>query len=344
MGEAPALIDWGGDHGRYGGESWATVQLVIRDYLSPALTGADPTDLVAVHATMARAVRGHHYAKAAIDVACFDLLGRSTGRPVHELLGGAVRREIELAHSLGSNLTVDELEREAEAVIAEGITVLKVKVGLDAQRDVEALRRLRARLGSKVRISVDANSAWPDAAAAIEAIRRLDEQDVWYVEQPVEGATALAEVRAAVRPPIMADESAWTAADVDELAERHAVDFISIYYSKPGGLRPALAVAAACARNGLRANVNGSAETGIGTAAGLHLAAAAAVAELPCLLMASAPAERAATQVAARMYLDDLITEPLSYRDGRLVIPEGPGLGVDLDEAKLERYRLDRGA
>lgn len=343
IGEAPALIDWGGDHGRYGGESIETVRVVVRDHLAPALAGADPADLDAVHARMRGVVKGHHYARAAIDMACLDIAGRAEGRPVHDLLGGAVRTEIELAHSLGSDLDADGVEREAEAAVAEGIAVLKLKVGVDPDRDIAAMGRVRARCGSGVRISVDANAAWPDPRTAIEAIRRLDEHDVWYVEQPVEGAAALSEVRSAVRPPIMADESAWTAHDVDELAARGAVDLVSIYYSKPGGLRPAMEVAAACERHGLRANVNGSAESGLGTAAGLHLAAAARCADLPCLLMASAPLERRPTEIAARIYLDDLIEEPLEYRNGRLLVPDGPGLGVQLDETRLERYRLDRG-
>jgi muconate cycloisomerase len=260
---------------------------------------------------------------------------------VAELLGGVLRREVSLAHSFGIAMTPDDVAVEAEVVLADGVRALKLKVGADRVRDLAALAALR-RLAPDAVIFVDANMAWRDAATAIEAIRRLDEHELAFVEQPVAWGEDLAAVRGSVRPPIMADESAWTARDVGELANARAVDYVSIYYSKPGGLRLAMAVAAACAEHALRANVNGSAESGIGSAANVHLAAATTTADLPSLIMASSPAGVAPTRQAARLYADDLIEEPLAYRDGHLVLSGSPGLGVRLDEAKLTKYRLDR--
>jgi muconate cycloisomerase len=92
----------------------------------------------------------------------------------------------------------------------------------------------------------------------------------------------------------------------------------------------------------MRANVNGSAETGVGNAANLHLAASAAVIDLPSLIMASAPAGTEPTRYAGRLYDDDLITQPFGYKNGRITVPDGPGLGVMLDEEKVTKYRIDR--
>jgi muconate cycloisomerase len=341
LGEASTLIDWGGGRGRNYGESQKTAAHVIADYLAPAITGQDPCRIALIHELMDRAVKGHPYAKAAIDVACYDLIGKAADLPVHAFLGGAYRTEIAVAHSFGLTMTADAIEHEASLVLAEGIRSLKVKVGSDLDRDVEAVRRLR-RLEATVAITVDANGAWPDVPTAAEAIRRLDAHVLAAVEQPVEDRRGLAEVRVRVRPPIMADESAWTPADVHELAETRAADYISIYYSKAGGLYGGAAVAAACAAVGMRANVNGSAETGIGNAANLHLASCAAVIDLPSLIMASAPAGTESTRYACRLYDDDLITRPYGYKNGHITVPDGPGLGVMLDEEKVTKYRIDR--
>jgi muconate cycloisomerase len=341
LGEAPTLIDWGGDGGRYYGESPKTASYVIADHLAPVITGQDPARIAFIHERMDRAVKGHPYAKAAIDLACYDLIGKAAGLPVHAFLGGSCRTEIAVAHSFGLTMTGDAVEQEATFVLAEGIRSLKVKVGSDLDRDVEVVRRLR-KLDATVAVTVDANGAWPDVPTAAEAIRRLDEYALAAVEQPVAGIRRLAELRARVRPPIMADESAWTPADVYELAEARAADYVSIYYSKAGGLHGGAAVAAVCAAVGMRANVNGSAETGVGNAANLHLAACAAVIDLPSLIMASAPAGTEPTRYACRLYDDDLITRPYGYKNGHITVPDGPGLGVMLDEEKVMKYRIDR--
>jgi muconate cycloisomerase len=340
LGEAATGIEWGGDWGRYAGESAQTVCHVIRDYLLPAIAGADPFDIELIHARMDRVVRGHHYAKAALDMACYDLMGKATGRPAHAFLGGCFRREVPLAHSLGLQLTPDQVVAEAEVVLQEGIRTLKLKVGGEARRDLEATRRLRELAGPDVAITLDANRGWPSVAIAVDMIRRLEEHRVAFVEQPVEGAERLAAVRRQVRTPLMADESAWTPQDVYELAQRQAVDMISIYTTKPGGLHPARKVATVCEVVGFSANLNGSLETGVGNAGNLHLVAACRAIDQPCVVATNAPAGRAPTRVATHFYTDDIIAEPYVYRDGHLVVPDGPGLGIELDEAKLRKYRI----
>jgi len=143
-----------------------------------------------------------------------------------------------------------------------------------------------------------------------------------------------------VETPIMADESAWSPFDALEIARRRAADLISLYTTKPGGLFLAKKVAAVAEAAGLPCNVNGSIESGIGNAANLHLVASTRVVSLANVIPVTATAERAPTQIAGRYYLDDLITEPFAYRDGALLVPEGPGLGIVVDEAKLKKYAV----
>jgi muconate cycloisomerase len=141
----------------------------------------------------------------------------------------------------------------------------------------------------------------------------------------------------------MADESAWTPQDVLEIIERRAADVISIYTTKPGGLYKAMQVAAVAAAAGLPCNVNGSVETGVGNLANIHLAAAALPVTLACVVPVSTPAEAQHGQVAGIYYKDDLIKTPFRLVDGAVQVPDGPGMGMDVDEAKIQRYRVGGG-
>lgn len=340
LGEAPALIEWGGDYGRYFGETPQTCTHIIEDYLLPAIRGMNPYDIGAIHARMDAVVKGHMFAKAAIDIACYDLMGKAADLPANRFLGGQFRDAIPLAHSFGSNLSPAEAASEAETVLAEGITALKIKVGRDPDRDLETMSLLREAAGPDVRVHVDANKAWTDPKTAAEQINRLNEFDVDFAEQPCEGIDELAEVRKLTSVRIMADESAWTSRDIYDLARREAVDMISIYTTKPGGMYRALQVASICEAVGFPANVNGSVETGVGNAANLHLAAACRAIDQPSVLMTNAPAGKHPTQAASRFYEDDIITEAYGYEDGHLLVPDGAGLGIEVDEEKLAKYRV----
>jgi L-alanine-DL-glutamate epimerase-like enolase superfamily enzyme len=138
--------------------------------------------------------------------------------------------------------------------------------------------------------------------------------------------------------PIMADESAWSAHDVLRLITWKAAEMVSVYYTKPGGLMKAKKLLAVAETGGLLCDVNGSGEMGIGNAANLHLAASSSIIELPGTIPVTSTAEIVRTQVAGHKYLDDIIKVPFEYRDGCMLVPDGPGLGVEVDEAKLSKY------
>src|SRR5438105_10857604 len=135
-GEAPALKDWGGDFGRYFGESPGTTIEVVTRHLAPAVRGALPGEIADLHARMDRAIKGYPYAKAAVEFAAYDLTGKHCEMPVVRLLGGACRRRIPVTHSIGL-IGFEEAEREAAQAVREGIRALKIKVGVDPDRDVE---------------------------------------------------------------------------------------------------------------------------------------------------------------------------------------------------------------
>jgi muconate cycloisomerase len=338
-GEAPVVKDWGGDYGRYFGETPGTTKYIIETYLAPAVIGAEASNFAGLHRRMETAIKGYPYAKASLEMAAYDLAGRSLGIQVHTLLGGCVREAIPVTHSIGL-LPVEEAVAECVKVVKEGIRTIKIKVGLEPRRDVELVRQVREAVGSDVELCVDANQGYSSPGEAIQTIKAMECYGLKYAEQPVEGIRRMAEVARVIDTPVMADESAWTAEDVLDIIERGAADIISIYTTKPGGLYRAMEVAAVAHAAGLPCNVNGSMETGVGNSANIQLAAAAPSVTLSCVVPVSTPAEAQHGQLAGIYYTDDLIKLPLDFVDGVIQVPDAPGMGIDVDEDKIERYRV----
>jgi muconate cycloisomerase len=154
------------------------------------------------------------------------------------------------------------------------------------------------------------------------------------------GIERIAEVAHAIDTPVMADESAWNAHDVIQIIEKRAAQIVSIYTTKPGGLARAMEVAAVCRASGIICNVNGSVETGVGNLANIHLAAAAAAVTLSCVVPVSTPAAEQHGQVGGIYYRDDLLVSGMKLEDGCIVVPTAPGMGIDVDLAKIETYRV----
>lgn len=338
-GEAPAGITWGGPHGRYNGESPRTVKIVIEDHLVEAIKGLDPRDIAVIHRTMDKAVKGNPYAKAALDVACYDVAGKAADVPVYRLLGGQFRDRIEVAHSLGI-MPVEKCVEEASIAVGEGARTLKCKTGLDPERDVAVVRELRKALGDGIRIRVDGNESYKNLWEAVNVTRRQEEFDILLCEQPLMGARQLALVAERISTPVMADESAWTVHDILELVELKAAACFSCYVTKPGGLYRARQQADIAGALGMYSDIGGSIESGIGNAANLHLGAASPIATLPSVCPVSQPEGGKGPRVAGVYYLDDLITEPFRFENGAVLVPQGPGLGIEVDMEKIRRYQV----
>jgi muconate cycloisomerase len=338
-GEAPALKDWGGEFGRYFGETPATTIEVVTRHLAPAVKGCPPGEIVELHARMDHAIKGFPYAKAAVEFAAYDLAGKQCCLPVHRLLGGALRRRIPVTHSIGL-MGYEEAEREAAQVVAEGIRTIKIKVGVEPDRDVEMVQRIRDTVGAGIALCVDANQGYRTPGEAIQTLRRMERCGLIYFEQPVEGIERLAQVARAIDVPVMADESAWNAHDIIQIIEQRAAQIVSIYTTKPGGLYRAMEAAAVARAAGIICNVNGSVETGIGNLANLALAAAAPACVLSCVVPVSTPAQAQSGQIAGIYYKDDLIAQPMRLVEGAIELPSASGMGIPVDEGKIARYRV----
>ena len=314
-----------------------------KNVTSPGGTTAAAFDILmasdGLGALMDKAVKGYPYCKAAIDAALYDVVGKALNVPAYQLLGGLVRERVPIAHSLGL-MEIDKAVEEALQAKTEGVKTIKLKGGVEQKRDVELVKQIRQALGPDVNICVDANQGYPTAKAAVRITKAMEEFNLLYMEQPVEGIDHMAEVARRVDTPIMADESAWTTQDVIEIIKKKAADMISIYTTKPGGMFKAKKVAAVAEAAGLKCNVNGSVETGVGNAANIHLAASTGVVTYDCVVPVSTPKGKGKSGIAGIYYQDDIITEPFEYSDGDVIVSSKPGLGVEIDEDKLEHYRV----
>jgi L-alanine-DL-glutamate epimerase-like enolase superfamily enzyme len=335
-GEATPLADWGGDYGRYYGETPATVRHVVEDRLAPAILGLDIWEQGALEQRFATAIRGHPYARAALEMAVWDLRGRLSGQPIHRLLGGAVRSEIPVAHMLGL-MTPGEAVQEVQAALGDGVRAFQIKLTGVVSDDVEKVAAVRNAAGPEPLLRGDVNQGYRGLPVkqAIAAVRALQGAGIDLVEQPMEGLTAMAAVRDAVKVEIMADESCWTVQDALEVIEAGAADAISIYVAKAGGIGQAQAIAAIAHASAVPCDVNGSLESGIGTLASVQLAAACQAISLPSVISAPAPNGVDCTRRAGRYYEDDVLVQAPPFEAGHLHVPCGPGLGIEIDEEKV---------
>lgn len=315
---------------RWSGETSASCVAAIQDLIGPALAGKDPTQVTSLAAVMDREIKGNPFTKAAVEMALWDLSGKAAGVPLYRMLGGRVREAIPIKLMIGA-FSPPEAAALAEKFLTWGARTLKVKVGLDVDGDEARVRAVRQAAGPTVPIGIDANCGW-DWATARGALRRVEPYDLLFAEQPIPPGDpeALASLRRQTPIPIMADESVFTRTDAWTVARAGAADVLSVYPGKNGGIGAVVEVAGLARAAGLSCCMGSNLELGIGTAAMLHVAAA-----LPAIDSETYPADL----IGPLYHEADLLTEPLSLGPEVARVPDRPGLGVELDEAQIARWR-----
>jgi len=332
---AAGLVGWG-EAACLGGPTWSaesaeSVAVTIERYVAPWLVGRDATGIEALRGDMARRVQGNPFARGAVEMALWDLAGRALDVPVHRLLGGCVRDRVPLSWSLA---VADPEEEIAEAIaqIARGVGIFKIKMGAHALgHDLARVGRIREAVGPDVRLRVDANQGW-DRPTALRAIHALEPYDLDFVEQPVSqwDLEGLAELGRRARVPIMADESCASPQDALALVRLGGVSLVSLKLTKSAGLLGSLAIARIVEAAGLGGYVGCMIETSLGTAAYLQLALVAAPVTWGCELF------------GPLLLAGDVVRQPVSYADGAILALDGPGLGVEVDEAALKAWARPR--
>ncbi|MBI4308645.1 MAG: hypothetical protein HY684_07565 [Chloroflexi bacterium] len=309
-----------------------TVEAVVaalERYLGPAIIGQDCTNIGRLHEIMDNTLRGMVFAKAAIDMAAHDALGKLLKVSACSLLGGQFRDRIELAQSIPI-WDPGKTAQEAVKVVDQGFFQVKLKVGLDKDEDIQRVHAVRKAIGPGVPMRVDGNCGYLTAAEAIEVLRRMNEAGLDIIEQPLDGAdlVGMAKVREALTPTLLADESIMVPKDVPAVLLSGAADAINVKVCKAGGLLPAIQAAWASEAFHAPVVIGSQHEAGLGTAAGIHLAAACRRLPYPndpktCLSL-----------------VEDVIKQPIRIERGYAYLPQGPGLGVELDDAKLQKYLM----
>lgn len=314
-----------------GGETQEAIYITIKRYFAPLLIGMDPFDIGPVIDRLEgfnQGRTGFLCAKAAIDHALYDIMGKAVNQPVAKLLGGIHRTQFKVSRSLGVK-TPKEMAEDAVRLKSMGYAMLTIKVGFDVKEDIERVAAVRDAVGSGYPLEVDVNGAY-NVEVAIPVLRKMERYGIEAIEQPVPwwDLQGMKEVRIALDTPITADESAWTPHDVANIARMGAADTICVKPVKNGGLflSRRMAEMAECA--GMGVLMGSKHPLSPGTSAILHFAAA-----LPCVhgvLGYGSPLER---------LVDDICDPPLEMnKDGTVSLPEGPGLGVTLSPEKLRKY------
>lgn len=299
------------------------------ELLSAFLVGRSAFDIQQMHRDFAQhCAHGQsslpRVTSCALEMALLDVQGKHTGLPVYRLLGGAVRRDLEISWVAFIRESLDELREEIRRRTAEGFRAFKLKVGVDIDLDEARVALTREIAGKEASIKVDANEGW-SVAEAPKNIRRLNKYRLAGVETPVprENPLDIAAVRERVEVPILEHVNSLEYGLA--LLKAEAVDAFNIATTNAGGIWPARQLVALAEAAGVGLLLGSTVELGLGTLAQLHLAATIPGLTLPSDL------------VGPGLYTTQVLKKPLTYVGGKLPIPAGPGLGGEMDLDALRR-------
>ena len=299
----------------------------VRDHLAPVLVGEDANVQPALRRSMRIALFGNTGAHSAVDMALLDLAGRASGKPLIELIGGSMRKQVAPMWLLG-NPTPDADIAEAHAKEQEGFHFFKLKIGTKPiEKEIAATHALRAALGERVPLCADANGGLT-LADAQRYVSEARAARLMFVEQPLppDELDELATLTKHSPVPIGADESFHSTADLDTLA-RCGAGGVSLKATKLGGIMASVEAARRCRILKLSVNIAVLvAESSLSSAAAVHLACAV-------------PDVSWGVSLTHFYLAEDIVRRPLPLGSGTVALPVGPGLGVDIDEDLVARYR-----
>lgn len=323
----------------YMGESQDSIMHNLTKVFAPhMLVGEDPFNIETIVAKMDKATRANSQSKAVVDYALHDLMGKALGVPVYKLLGGLSNPKIALAFVMSSG-TAEAVGAEGKALVDAGFQGLKLKVGARTpDEDIEMIGALRAAVGSKVKVMIDANGGWM-YHQALYVLQRAAKYDIYVAEQPVPwwDIDGLARLRRKVDVPIFADESAAELGHLLQIIEKDAADGFFLKVPKAGGiLKSRRWVSVAQAAN-LPVMCGCMINSGLGSAAeAAFLGATAWMGKIEQEAIGPLNLYNIYDTVSGPIK-NDLAKKPPRYEKGFLYPPDGVGLGVELDEASVEK-------
>jgi L-alanine-DL-glutamate epimerase-like enolase superfamily enzyme len=325
VGEATVMPNWSGE------TVWGA-KAILENVLIPSVLGADPGDLEGIDRRMDKTCRHNWFAKAAIEMACWDIVGKSTGKPIYELLGGAVRPlTVRCRFSMGA-YEPDRARSRALELVSEGFTTIKVKVGGVAETDMVRVRTVRDAIGPDLGLTIDANCGW-DVDTAVSCVNALEDCNIALNEQPTPDGdyAALARVKRETKPPVMADDMCFDMIHARELIRNNACDLISVYPGKNGGIRKSTALVEFAAQHDVKCSIGSNLEWDVATAAMMHLVVAC-----PNMCVEEFPGD-----ILGPVYHEvRFATNPVEIQGPLVTITDRPGLGIDIDWGVVNEYRM----
>jgi len=310
------------------GESIASIKFAIDNWLSPMITGMNPFELSKIWDKFDM-IAANNTAKGSIDIALHDIIGKALNVPCYKLFGWWTNR-IRMSWCVNLNPLKEMVEEAKEMIDAYGFSMLKLKVGIDPDKDLEMVRTTRNELGDGVLLYVDANQGY-DPFTAVTVLRKMMEYGIVLVEEPCPVADKKGRKMVAQRIdiPIMGDESCFTPADVAREIELDCLRVVSIKTARTG-FTLSRKIVHLCEQASIR-NLHGlQGDSSLGSIASAHFCAAFKNTSFYY------PSE-------ASFYLqleDDFLKEPITIKDGCLELSDKPGLGVEVDEQKFKRFQM----
>lgn len=318
-------------------ESFESITSSINQYLGPVLISQDPFNLEVIFDRMNAQLTRNFQAKAGIDMALHDLQGKIVNLPVFRLLGGNTTDRIKVDYTLSAE-SLETIGDLAKKWIEWGYDTLVVKLKGEVKKDVERFRRVREAVGGEINLRADANQCYTPRQA-IRAIHKLERYDPEFVEQPVKrwDLPGMAQVAHTVETPICADESNVTIHDALQLINAGAADILNIKIPKNGGFYLAKKIATIAEAADIPCVVGGMMTFEIGRQASRHFTLCTRQVQQ----YASEGCGPASQSLTDRITQNVITFEDVRQGNGYITIPETPGLGVQIDDAKLEQYRVD---
>lgn len=313
----------------YGGESPESMKLAIDTYFTPVMVGQDATRVQALMARLGKMVKENRFAKSAVETALLDAHGKRLGLPVSELLGGRRRDRLPVAWTLASGDTAKDIVEAEHMLSIRRHKVFKLKIGARSIReDVAHVASIKHALGDRGAVRVDVNMAWSETEA-VYGMAALADAGCELIEQPVASAAGLAHLMRRFPAALMADESLHGPESAFEIARVHGADVFAIKVEQSGGLFNALRVAAIADAAGIELYGGTMLEGAFGTVASAH--AFSTFANLQW-----------GTELFGPLLLtEEILVTPLDYSDFELTVPDGPGLGITLDEDRVRFFQRD---
>lgn len=308
------------------GESLDSTFHVLKSTLAPIILGENPVNMERIHDRMDKAIYAVPTAKAAIDIACYDVVGKALGVPVYTLLGGRYHEKFPITHVLSIG-TPEKMAEEATIRVNQGYRSFKMKVGTNASEDVKRIQAVHQRVDDDIAIRVDVNQGWQNSATTVQALDRLQGVTLDWLEQPITAndIDGMAEVKAKSTTPLMIDEGLRGIPEMREIIAKRAADKVNIKLMKCGGIYQATKLAHMAEMAGIDCQIGSMVESSIGSAAGFHVAFSKKVISSVEL-------------TGPLKFAKDIGN--LKYDVPFIELNEKPGLGVDVDEQMLDELTV----